>query len=189
MTAEMRADPTAAWATGPRLEQQLAAPLSIAWQGLSLSQALDNLSRTQGVAVLRDRRVDPDQTLKLAFDNRPLAEVLERIAEHLHLGYCQFETVAYLGPPATARQLRTLATLRLEDVRKLAPERRQKLLATRPWHWDELAEPRDLARQLAAEAGVQLAAPIAFRTTCGPRPICRPWIGSTGSRSWRPSSI
>ncbi len=153
----VRADDASPWLSGPGLEQKLAAPLSIVWQGVPLWQALGNLSRTHRVAIVLDRRVDPDQTVHLAIDNLPLAEVFERIAEHLNLGYCQFGPVAYIGPPATARQVRTLAALRLEEARRLPAGAQQKLLTARKWHWDELAEPRQLVGQLAAEAGVRLA--------------------------------
>jgi hypothetical protein len=113
------------------------------------------LSQSRHVAVLLDRRIDPEQPLELAIDNKPLGEALVAIAAQLKIGYCQFGPVAWFGPPQTAARLRTLAALRLEDVARLSPAVRRKLLLAKPWLWDQLAEPRELAQQLAREAGVE----------------------------------
>jgi len=144
------------WATGPRLEEKLAAPLGVSWQGTPLARALDGLSQTQSVAIVRDRRVDPDQSLRLAIDNVPLSVALEKLAASLNLGYSQLGPVAYLGPARTAQQLRTLAALRTEEARKFAPDVTQRLLDAKSWAWDDLTEPRALLEALAAEAGVEV---------------------------------
>jgi hypothetical protein len=52
--------------------------------------------------------------------------------------------------------LRTLAALRLDDVARLPQPARRKFLAMRPWRWPRFAEPRQLALELAREAGVEL---------------------------------
>ena len=52
------------WATGRALQEQLAAPVSVIWEGNPLRPAMMNLSRTQHVAILIDRRVDPGQKLR-----------------------------------------------------------------------------------------------------------------------------
>ncbi len=151
-----RAGESAGWAAGVDLAQQLSAPLTVAWRGTPVARALADLAHTQHVAILRDRRVDPDQPLTLAIDGQPLADALGTIAGHLEIGYCQFGPVAYFGPASTAARLRTVAALRLDDVRQLPPAVAHKFLLLRAWHWDELAEPRDLVAQLAAEAKVEL---------------------------------
>jgi hypothetical protein len=77
----------------------------------------------------------------------------------LKLGYCQLGAVAYLGPAETARRLRTIAALRLEDARRLPKDSQRRLLTARSWDWPELAEPRQLAEQLAGQAGLKIANP------------------------------
>ena len=152
------ADPTS-WATGSDLKRQLATPLSVSWDNTPLDRALASLSQAQHIAIVRDRRVDPGQPLKLAIDGEPLSEALAKIARHLRIGYCQFGPVAYFGPPATARRLRTLAALRLEDARKLPPPTLRKLLTMKNSRWEKLFKPRELALRLADEAGVKLIDP------------------------------
>jgi hypothetical protein len=108
------------------------------------------------VAIVLDRRIDPDRQLRLVVDREPLATALGKIAAALRAGYCQFGPVAYLGPADTARKLRTLAALRLEEVKPLVAERARVFLELRTSHWDDLAEPRQILDGLADEAGVKL---------------------------------
>jgi hypothetical protein len=145
-----------AFATGSALEERLAAPVSVSWSNTPLRQALASLSTSQHLAIVLDRRVDPEQSVQLLLSQEPLRASLARIAEHLHLGYCQLGPIAYLGPPAMAARLRTLAAQHLEEIRPLSVAGSRKLLILRDSHWDDLAEPRQLLRELAAEAGVQV---------------------------------
>lgn len=155
-TLQARGADSASWSTGAKLQAELAAPVSISWNDTSLAYALSSLSGARHVAVLRDRRIDPGQPLELSIDDKPLSEALAAIAAHLKIGYCQFGPVAYFGPPKTAAELRTLAALRLDEVARLPAAARRKFLLRRDWHWDRLAEPRELAGQLAREAEVEI---------------------------------
>ncbi len=144
------------WATGPALERQLAAPVTMSLLKIPLSRALKSISTAQHIATVLDRRVDPDREIQLALTREPLRESLQRIADQLQIGYCQLGPIAYFGPASTAKRLRTLAALRLEDVRLLPPGASRKFLQMRSSHWDDLAEPRKLMEALAQEAGVAL---------------------------------
>ena len=90
------------------------------------------LADAQSVAVLLDRRVDPDQKLELAIDGDPLETVFKRLAERTKTGYSQLGPVAYFGPVATAAKLRTLAALRKEEVGKLAVGLHGPLIRAQP---------------------------------------------------------
>ncbi len=151
-----RAADSNGWATGAAISQQLAGPVSISWTNLPLSRALKSLGKAQHLAVFLDRRVDPERPITLAIDQEPLGEALEKIGRHLMLGYCQFGPVAYFGPPDMARRLRTLAALRLDELRRLPTPITRKLLMMRSSHWEDLTEPRQLVEGLAAEAGVEI---------------------------------
>ena len=144
------------WATGAAIGQQLAVPVSVSWTNLPLARALKSLAKAQHVAIVLDRRVDPERPITLAIDQEPLGEALEKIAGHLTLGYCQFGPVAYFGPPTIAKRLRTLAALRLDELRQLPTPVTRKLLMMRSSHWEDLTEPKQLLEDLAAEAGVEI---------------------------------
>src|SRR6476660_551315 len=83
---------TGGWVSGAAVGEQLAAPVSISWSNLPLVRALKSLSAAQRIAIVLDRRIDPERPITLTIDQEPLGEALEKIAGHLKLGYCQ------LGP-------------------------------------------------------------------------------------------
>jgi hypothetical protein len=145
------------WSSGVALSKTLAAPLRISWENTSVAHALSSLGQAQRVAILRDRRVDPEQPLALAIEDQPLGEAFSTIAARLNLGYAQLGPVAYLGPPQTAARLRTLAATRLEEVARRPAPAKRKFLLVKKWHWNRLSEPRALIDELAREAGVAIA--------------------------------
>ena len=114
-----RAAESDAWATGAAIGQQLAVPVSISWTNLPLARALKSLGTAQHMAVVLDRRVDPERPITLAIDQEPLREALEKIARHLALGYCQFGPVALLWPSDDGQ---TAADLGGTTARRAAPE-------------------------------------------------------------------
>ncbi len=144
------------FATRGELAGRLRAPVSLSWTNTPAIRALAGLSDAQRIAIVLDRRIDPGQPLDLAAADEPLERVLAKIAEQLNSGYCQFGPVAYFGPQATARTLRTLAQQQTEEVRSLPEPRVAEFLRLRTTHWDDLAEPRNLAEALAKEADVEL---------------------------------
>lgn len=164
-TPEARADEQSPqWLTGERLRQQLDEKVSITWSnrsGIPLRQALNHLGQSQQVAVLLDRRVDPDQKIELVSDDATLDATLKLIAARLHIGSArvgvsQVGSVIYFGPEATARRVRTLAALRFAEARRLPPEARNRFSRLIAWHWDDLSTPRDLFAALASECHIEI---------------------------------
>jgi hypothetical protein len=149
-------EPTGSWATGIEIKRQLATPASVSWDRVPLARGLATLSRAQRLAIVLDRRIDPDQPVNLAAISEPLSDILERLAAQLGVGYCQLGPVAYLGPAEMAQRLRTLAAMRLDETRALPAASARKFLAMRSWPIEELAEPVQLAVHLATEAGVEM---------------------------------
>src|SRR5207244_277108 len=62
----------------------------------------------------------------------------------------------YIGPRETASQLATIAAMRRQDVARQPNDIKARLLKTEAWKWDELAQPRDLLRNLARQGGVSV---------------------------------
>ncbi|MGA2068486.1 MAG: STN domain-containing protein [Thermoguttaceae bacterium] len=145
-----------AWATGPALKQRLAAPVDIVWSGNPLRQALRGLSRAEHLAILVDRRLDPEERLEVKLAAVPLAEALRQIAHSRQLGVAMLGPVAYFGPAEAAARLRTLAALREEEVRRLGPATARVFLQAKPFAWDDFATPGALFGRLAEEGGVEI---------------------------------
>jgi len=145
------------WRTALEVREQRSERISVTWSGMPLRRGLANLARSQRIAVLLDRRIDPDRTLELTFDGGTVEELFERIARDQDLGLSWFGPLAYFAPPAAARRLRTVTTLRENEAKQLPSKKiGQALLRQRAWKWDDLAAPRELLEKLAGEAGVRL---------------------------------
>jgi hypothetical protein len=158
-TSARGADPSANWLTGEKLRQQLDQKVSITWSaraGIPLRQALTHLSQAQQVAIVLDRRVDPDQKIEFTSDDASLDATLKLIASKLSIGVAQVGSVIYFGPEATARRVRTLSVLRHDEAIKLPSAARSRILQLRRWRWDDLATPRDLLANLASECHVTI---------------------------------
>ncbi len=139
------------WQAGNSYWQQLDQPLGAEWSGSSLRAALAGLSRTQRICIWLDRQTNPDQEISFRADRKPLRQALAQLAEGVGCGAGFMDSVAYIGPPEIAAQVATVAALRTDEAKQLAPGARQQWLERRAWRWDELTVPRDLLREIAEE--------------------------------------
>lgn len=145
------ADEPVDWRTGRAFEQQLTMPVSLHWPRVPLRSSLERLAGIQRVAMMLDRRIDPNQLIELQLHEVPLQTALEQIAATSHMGVTRLGPLVYFGPPAATRQLRTLAAAAEEPLAALAPSRQQKWLARASWGWEALSTPRELLETLARE--------------------------------------
>ncbi|HEX7449302.1 MAG TPA: hypothetical protein VF306_17235 [Pirellulales bacterium] len=155
-SAALPASPDVDWLVGRDLTIQRGRPLTASWSQTPVREALAELSRSQRVAMLLDRRIDPDRPVSLSIDAVALEDAVAQIAHECQADVSWFGPLAYLGPPAAAQRLRTLAALRDADAERLSGERRQRFAHPRSWSWEDLATPRELCQSLAAEARVRL---------------------------------
>jgi len=150
-----RAQQSTGWKTGPALREALAQHVGVTWSGQTQRKALENLAQAYAVAIVRDRRVDPDLRLDITATNRPLLDVLKQLAAQQECGVAVLDSVVYLGPTDSAASLTTLAAARKADVSKLSPDARGRLLTRATSSWDPLATPRELIAALIAQAGAK----------------------------------
>jgi hypothetical protein len=144
------------WATGAAVQQALAQQIDVVWSGNPLRQALGNLSRAQRVAILLDRRVDPDQKVDLKLNGVPMEAALRKIADRCGLGIARLGPVVYVGPIAAAERLPAVAAALDRDVRRLPTAARQKFLQQRSFAWDDFASPHDLLAELGRQSGIEI---------------------------------
>lgn len=149
--------PRAVWLTGDALQARLDTVIpKVFWSGVPLRKVIRTLSATQQIAVLIDRRVDPDQPVDLTLGAVTVEGLLQQVAEDRGLGLTRIGAVTYLGPAETTATLRTLATLRHDDVAKLPPGAAAALRRSESLAWDDFAAPRELLGRLAESAGMRL---------------------------------
>jgi hypothetical protein len=130
---------------------------------------LSFLSRHTGVAILLDRRVDPNQLVSADAHGISLADELKQLANSLQLGVGTIGPVHYFGPKDAAARVEALSELRRRDA---AGSKHKAWLKTAPSGWDDLAEPRALAQAIAAEAGAKISNPEAI-----PHDVWASWSG------------
>ncbi len=166
--AAVPAQPAAEPLSGPAFLRALNDTSTVAWEGISLGHALRNLGREYRLAVVLDRRVDPNREIALegTLSVRDLFLNLARIYSEQHarpdaaprpapaLGVTFYGSVVFVGPQNVAFYLRTLAEVRKEEVRELPSAVRNRLIRTATSRWDDATEPRQLIETLAKEAGL-----------------------------------
>ncbi|MBA4017985.1 MAG: hypothetical protein C0483_12495 [Pirellula sp.] len=151
------AEPPVPAATAQDLQRRLAEPVSVGWSGSSLRDALLTRARLSGIAMLVDRRIDPGLTVELALAEQPTFVLLEKVAAAHQLGISFFGPVVVVGPPTAMADLRTVATLRQQETQTFPIELRNALARKSPLAWSDLAEPRAMLLQAAAEARLSVA--------------------------------
>lgn len=133
------------------------ATVTAAWAGVPLRSVADRLAAAGGVAVVIDRRIDPDRAISLDASGRPLADVLAEVA-----AAAGGEAVAYAGhlrivPRGLAARFQAADAARAREHRALAPAIRGRIRAEAAWSWPAGATPRDLISTAADAAGFTIA--------------------------------
>ncbi|MHB8867007.1 MAG: hypothetical protein ACYC6N_31985, partial [Pirellulaceae bacterium] len=85
------------WKTGQQFERALETRVrDVVWSaGTPLRQAVTTLARTQGVAIMLDRRVDPESAIELSVHDVTIREVIEQLAAQCGAASCYLEGVVY----------------------------------------------------------------------------------------------
>ncbi|MCL2623434.1 MAG: hypothetical protein FWD31_07180, partial [Planctomycetaceae bacterium] len=132
----------------------------VMWNEHPLRETLGRFAKMNNIGLMLDRRVDPGTPLSLDLKQVSVREVFEQAAAQVGcadgtggLGFCELETVAYLGPPDAAELLQLLVALRSEQLAKLPKAKRDALLSPRPFHAELLDTPIETLKRLADEIG------------------------------------
>lgn len=144
------------WKTGTAFRRQLSENVGLTWQDRGLRDGLDRLSQIYGVAIFLDRRIDPGQIITLSTQDVPLEGLLSQIAASVGAETAIIGSVVYVGPRETASSLTSLADSRRRDIARLPNDAKTRLLRSDVWQWEEVAQPRELLRDLAREAGASV---------------------------------
>ena len=102
--------------TGKRFLEALDRTIAISWQERRLRSGLRQLSESREVAVLLDRRIDPEQMLTLGLAQVSLRDVLRTVAAECDAGMTVVGSTVYLGPQPLAARLRTIVEIRSREL-------------------------------------------------------------------------
>jgi len=151
--------------TGRAFEQALAARISLASQAVPLAEQLSSLQQQSGIAILRDRRIDPRQEISVEVAQQPRQQILQTIAEIIPDGWCvplDCDVVVVgnrrhvLRLPILLEQTRDHVD---EVTRRWPASQRSSLTRKLDFTWDQLAEPREIVGSLATLAQLTISNP------------------------------
>jgi len=146
------------WRSGIDMRRTFDSEVGVTWQEAPLRTSLANLANGQSFAILLDRRVDPDRKLTFNCQSERLEVLMLRLAEREKLGFSAVANVLYLGPPATASKLATMAALRRAEGFQ-ATNIAARLATKKEVRWPMLAQPRDLVTEAATAYGLKVVNP------------------------------
>jgi len=146
--------------TGKPFEDALSQAVSISWQERRLRSGLNQLAEAREVAILLDRRIDPEQAMTLGLSRIPLRDILRTIATECDARVSIVGSTVYIGPPETAGKLRTIVELlsaQLAGTDSVADTKRSfQLLRRSNVIWQDLDRPADIVASVCREAELQM---------------------------------
>ncbi len=149
-------EPPLRWAVGAQFEQRLASVTGVQWVGTPLRPALQRLAEAQQVAILIDRRLDPDQPVDFSGENMSLEQLLQSLADSRGWGLSRIGPVVYLGPAPTTLELATYQALQEAALRRLPAAVQRRWRQPRDASWPELTEPRQLVAKWLADVAIEV---------------------------------
>ncbi|HUG19382.1 MAG TPA: hypothetical protein VMM56_10415 [Planctomycetaceae bacterium] len=151
------------WKTGRQFEQQLEQATSLSTQETPFRELLDRLEQTYEIALILDRRIDPERPISVSVPQANVREMLVQTAQAAGCGIAFLDDLVYFGPLVSADKLRTLVELRQEEfrifVRNSPAAERSRLISNRSLSWDDFAEPRPTVINFAESYRLQISNP------------------------------
>jgi len=151
----------ARYRTQARFAAALERPIAGNWKGVSLRSILRRLSREREVAILLDRRVDPDQTIDIDTGECSLRSAIHEIAATAHSAASQVGNCLEVAPPAAAGRLRTIIALRERELAARKTEysaRAARLRSERVTiRWEDLDRPADILKTIGRQFGLTIS--------------------------------
>lgn len=166
LLANLTDEPTQ-FRTGKDLQAALATNISWFSVGSELGIQLNDLQAQTGVAILRDRRIDPHQPISVKTDFVPRVQVLKQISSAIPQGaICVTESFACVGPADAIYRLPILLSHKADQVnslrRKIDAAAFRRLTAKTDSSWERLSEPRQILLDHAMMAGAVIRNPDAI---------------------------
>jgi hypothetical protein len=144
--------------TGDAFWQRLDRVTGIFWSDVPLREGLLRFGRTHDVAVLLDRRCDPDREVTLTIRDRTLREVIATIAQSCGYEVTFVAPIIYVGPVGSAGRLEAIMAARRQDALKMGKAGLAGLRA-RSVAWPRLSAPRQLITLWLQEANWEVTNP------------------------------
>jgi hypothetical protein len=144
---------------GVHKRPDLSRPVQLDWEQIKLREGLNQLSKSTGVPILLDHRIDPDQLVSLSTDHDPISPTLQNLANKIGAATTSLGPAVYIGPPSTAERLQTVVELAKDNFRDRPLADSRQWFAHASLEWDDLASPRELLDRLTETARLRRLPP------------------------------
>ncbi len=141
--------------TQARFTAALAEPIAATWKGVTLRTIVRRISLDRQICLLLDRRVDPEQVIRIDTGERPLLSAVDEIARFANLSVTPVGNCLMLAPPAAAARLRTLVALRETSLREARGANRARTLRA-TIVWKDLDRPAEILSEIARQFGLSI---------------------------------
>ncbi|HMP79559.1 MAG TPA: hypothetical protein PKD54_08915 [Pirellulaceae bacterium] len=148
------------WEIGERFQRRAASyRMDAFWEQGELLEEVEFLSKQCRLAVIVDRRVDPNQLMTLRVRQLTLEQALWQVGQHDQLAVAILPNQFYLGPPHTAVALPELLRELEQQIRlsRIDDHAKRVLLQHRPMDsGNELVIPREWIERWSRESGIAI---------------------------------
>ena len=144
------------WLTGKQLKKTVQVEISGQWSEAPIRSTLLQISRSKGIPLFIDRRVDPGIAIDLIAKDINWEQLLTVVGEPHGFGFCRIDDIYYFGPVETAIRLPE----QFEKLRTWTRKNRgqSEIDWTRPvsMRWRRLSQPDELMSTMAKEFNFEI---------------------------------
>ncbi len=154
------APPLQRWHTGSLFRRELERPVNIIRTGIGVREILSRLAEIHQVAMLLDRRIDPDRRIDVQLSHTTLLEGLQLLAGQWDAEAVTLGSTVYIGPSQAVDRSLTLVQRLQGEIRErgngAAGRQAFELSQGHTFRWDDLARPIDIVQDMADRGDIQL---------------------------------
>jgi hypothetical protein len=136
-------------------------PISATWKGVGLRSIIRRLSHESEIAILLDRRADPEQEIEINTGEQSLRSAVDGIARLANLAGTRVGNSLLVAPPAAAFRLRTLVAIREKELALGDVDSSDRMIRLQTQRatirWADLDRPADILRGIARQFELSLS--------------------------------
>lgn len=126
--------------------------LAWSWTNQEIGEIVSGIQNSQGLSLLLDRRLNPNQPVTLTLANQPIRSGLQQLAAEGGGHVAIIGSTVFLGPENACRELSLTKEMRAEELRRsesVSSRRKLSLLRRNSIDWDDLSTPREILDQVS----------------------------------------
>ncbi len=153
-------DAPISWHTGSLFRRELERPVNVIRTSVTVREMIARLGKLHQVAILLDRRIDPDRIIDVQLTQTTLLEGLSLLAAQLDADIATVGSTVVIGPPQDVDRTLTLIRRMHDETRALHdPPAKPQAVDWSHRHtfaWEDLARPIDVLEVIADRGSVEL---------------------------------